>query len=462
MRHWQAGFTDRIGKLKIIRRMAGHKFSGGVYLVGGALREVALGHLPNDYDFALECPEDLKVIESIFNAAGFLLGKKPIQTHRIATGNLAVDITILDGSIRDDLLRRDFTINAMAYDLARGRIIDLLGGREDIERKIIRYPRRKSIEEDPLRMIKAMRHLSALRGFRLDPELKMAIAEDKRLIHRTAPERIKYEFDLIMAAPNPYGGIKVMAETGLLFEVFPELVPLGEMDREKGLELEVLGHTIGGFRYMNRIRKLHSFSVKENKYAGYGLLFHDLGKPQTFSYDEEKERVHFFYHERHSRDIAIRIMERLRFSTSEMRVILKIIENHMRIFLISNREATEKATRRLVYKMEEMTPSLVFLTLLDLYGSSKGEENESTVQVKDRCREVLDAYDEWRREPLPRIVSGYDLIALGFQQGPAIGDVLDQIREKQISGEISRKEEALDYAEQRLGRWEGEKTDGCA
>ncbi len=139
-------------------------------------------------------------------------------------------------------------------------------------------------------------------------------------------------------------------------------------------------------------------------------------------------------------------MERLRFSSSETRAISALIENHMRLFLISNKEATEKATRRLVYRMEELTPSLVCLTLLDLYGSSKGRENASTRQVKKRCREVLAAYEEWKQAPLPRIVTGRDLMALGFAQGPALGRVLQEIREKQIAGEITDKEEAMQYA----------------
>jgi tRNA nucleotidyltransferase/poly(A) polymerase len=176
------------------------------------------------------------------------------------------------------------------------------------------------------------------------------------------------------------------------------------------------------------------------------LLFHDLGKARTYSYDEEKGRVHFFYHERFSRETADAIMERLRFSISETRAISTLIENHMRLFLISNKEATEKATRRLVYKLEELTPSLVCLTLFDLYGSSKGKENASTRQVKKRCREVLAAYEEWKQEPLPRIVTGKDLMVLGFTEGPALGRVLQEVREKQIAGEITNREEALEYA----------------
>ena len=96
--------------------------------------------------------------------------------------------------------------------------------------------------------------------------------------------------------------------------------------------------------------------------------------------------------------------------------------------------------------MEGLAPSLVFLTLLDLYGNTRGKENASTLEVKNRCRKVLAAFNEWSSEPLPRIVTGYDLLALGFEEGPVLRRVLQEIREKQIAGEISEKAEALRYA----------------
>jgi len=447
-----ASVKERIEEDGVVMKVRRHRFAGAVFLVGGALREFALGSTPNDYDFALERGEDLSAFEEILGSRGFLLGKKPIRTHRIVAGDIAVDITTIEGSIEEDLRRRDFTINATAYALGDGAIIDPLHGFKDIEERVLRCPGKESLREDPLRMVKAVRHLAALRGFILDPALKNAIEVHRELIKKTAVERIKYELDLIMLSRNPYRGLKAMEETRLLFEIFPELVLLEEMDRERHLEPKALTHTIDGFRHVNKVRRFHPLMEKEAKHWGYGLLFHDLGKPRTFFCDEENGHVHFYYHERHSRDIAARIMERLKFSASEMRTILSLIENHMRIFLISNREATEKATRRLVYKMEELTPSLVFLTLLDLYGNTRGKENASTLQVRNRCREVLAAFDEWRSEPLPRIVTGHDLLALGFEQGPALGQVLQEMREKQIAGEITEKSEALRYAAARQAR----------
>ncbi len=440
----------KITNLNIIEKLSAVTFSGQVYLVGGAIRELALGQEPKDYDFVLERPEDTKKLEELFRVKGFILGKKPMQTFRIVASDAVLDLTFLPDSIERDLARRDFTMNAVGYQLATREIFDPLGGLEDIERRRIRYPHREALKEDPLRMVKAVRHLATLEGFSLDDELQKAMTADKELIISTAPERVKYELDLIMLSRDPHRGIVALQQTGLLFALFPELGALRDMDQEKDFELETLGHTIDGFRYIRKAMQIHPFVEQEIRCACYGLLFHDLGKAHTFSYDESKERVHFFNHEKYSKNLATAIMERLRFSGSEAKTIASLIEHHMRIFLISNKEATEKAVRRLVYRMEELAPALVLLTLLDMYGSSNGEENETTRRVKERCAEVLAAYDEWRREPLPRLLNGYDLLAIGFAEGPELGWILGDIREKQVAGEIAEKDEALGYARQFL------------
>ncbi len=442
---------EKIKNLDVIAKLSVQSFAGRIYLVGGAIRELALGQAPKDYDLALEQAEDMTKLEALFQAKGFLLGKKPIQTYRIAGAGEVFDLTLLHGGIVEDLARRDFTMNAVGYDIASGDIFDPFGGLEDIGRRLIRYPGRESLKEDPLRMLKAVRHLSTLPGFSFDQDLLIAISEQKDLIRLTASERIKYELDLIMLSLDPYKGIVTLRNTGLLFALFPELSALEQMDREKGFELETLGHTIEGFRYMERARAFHAFEEEDVHNGAYGLLFHDLGKAYTFSYDETKNRVHFFNHETHSRDLAGAIMERLRFSSHEIRIISTLIEHHMRVFLISHEGATDKAVSRIVYKMGDLTPALLLLTLLDMYGSSNGEENETTIRVRQRCTEALSVYDEWRKEPLPRLVNGYDLLAMGFPEGPWVGKILDAIREKQISGEITEKAAALEYAQQRLG-----------
>jgi len=425
-------------------------FYGKVYLVGGAIRELILGNKPRDYDFALSDARDIKTFESIFHAPSFILGKKPIQTHRIVIKDQALDITILKGTIDEDLKRRDFTINAIAYNVRDNSITDTLQGIEDIQRGIIRYPDENSITNDPLRMLKAVRHFTMLQDFSLDIDLARSITELKHLINNVAPERVKYEMDLILSSVNVAAGMKKLEELGLLVEIFPELHPLKLLDKEKQFTLETFGHTIDGFNYLHKYGRRYNLDRREVSNVGYSLLFHDLGKANTFTYDEEKDAVHFFYHERFSRDISQSIMERFKFSAQEAKDVLSLIENHMRIFLISNDESTEKALRRVVYKMGSLTPSLVILTLCDMYGSSGGKKNDSTQRVKKRCDEIIEMFVQWKRKPLPKLVTGGDLLLMGFSEGPFIGKCLNEIREKQVAGEIATKEEAMEYAREQL------------
>lgn len=441
---------ENIKGQKIIQTLLRGSFYGEVYLVGGAIRELILNKNPNDYDFALSDARDIETFESVFHAPAFILGKKPIQTHRIIIKDRSLDITILKSTIDEDLKRRDFTINAIAYNVRGNSITDTLQGIEDIDRRIIRYPDENSIIDDPLRMLKAVRHFTTLQDFSLDIDLTRSITELKHLINNTAPERIKYETDLILSSVNVAVGMKKLEELGLLIEIFPELCPLKRLDKEKQFTLETFGHTIDGFSYLHRYVRRYKLDERETKNVGYALLFHDLGKADTFTYDEKKDAVHFFYHERLSRDIAQSIMEKLKFSTQEMKAVLSLIENHMRIFLISNDESTEKALRRVVYKMGNLTPSLVILTLCDMYGSSGGKNNASTQRVKKRCAEIIEMFVEWRRKPLPRLVTGGDLLLMGFTEGPLIGKCLSEIHEKQIAGEIATKEEAMEYAREQL------------
>ena len=204
-------------------------------------------------------------------------------------------------------------MNAMAYDIGQGLLMDPLGGWDDMKEKVVRCPGVQALREDPLRMLKAIRHLTALPNFVMAPEVWASITELRGLIRETAAERIKYGLDLIVLSKNTHRGIEMLADTGLLFEIISELMPLREMDRERGLKPAAFDHTVRGFKYMSRALRFCPLEEKSAKQVGYALLFHDLGKARTYSYDQEKDRVHFFHHERYSREMAVSIMERLRF-----------------------------------------------------------------------------------------------------------------------------------------------------
>jgi tRNA nucleotidyltransferase/poly(A) polymerase len=430
----------------VIQEISRRTFTGKVYLVGGAIREISLNKTPRDYDFALTRSQDLCIFENIFGSHSFLLGKKPTQTYRIVSQEISLDLGFLDGPIENDLARRDFTMNALAFDVIEHKLIDSLKGLDDINAKIVRCANNQNLVEDPLRLLKAVRHFTTLYGFTVDQKLVDAIQSLKHHIHEVAPERIKYEMDQIVVSDRSFEGLRMLQEAGLLFELFPDLLALQRLDEEKHFVLETFGHTIDGFKYLPSYGKEYLLDERGFRNVAYALLFHDLGKAHTFSYDNVKMAVHFFHHEKISCNLATLAMEKLRFSSLDIKTVVKLIANHMRIFLISNSLATDKAIRRLVYKIGDLTPALIVLTLCDMYGSSGGTENDSTITVKKRCIDILRAFNEWKQKPLPRLITGHDLLALGFEQGPQIGKTLDDIRERQIGGELTERAEALRYA----------------
>jgi len=436
---------EKIGSLDIIKELKKRQIRGDVYLVGGSIRELFLCSIPNDFDFAITDEEDIKVFEELLNSRAFILGKKPIHTFRIAKDNKNIDLTKIEKDIVDDLLRRDFTINAIAYNIKSGEILDPAEGLKDLKNKVIAHIKKENLIKDPLRMLKAIRHFSTLNSFVIHDNLYKDICELKYLIGHVAPERIKYELDQIICSKNVFSSLKVLDTTGLLFEIFPELFVLKKFDDEKTLIPAVFGHTVDAFRYLYPFGNKYHIDKQSIKITGYALLFHDLGKPQTFTYDREKHVVHFYYHERFSEDIALSIMERMRFSVNEMRNIKNLIHNHMRIFLISSGETTERAIRRVIFKMGDLTPLLVLMSVCDMYGSSQGKDNESTERVLGVCEDVLSMYKKFQEKPLPRLISGHDIIGLGYRQGPEVGRILAEIRERQIAGEIKTRQEAIDY-----------------
>ncbi|MCX8110954.1 MAG: HD domain-containing protein [Syntrophorhabdaceae bacterium] len=441
---------DQIKAVDLLKRLREKAIKGDVYLVGGSIREFCLSSIPKDYDFVVTHGDDIRAFEEITGTHSFVLGKKPIHTYRIVKDDINIDINVLDTSLDEDIKRRDFTINAIAYDIKGDALIDIVNGLADIEKRIIRHIKRENLINDPLRMLKAVRHYATLNGFQIHEGLYAAISDFKGHIKKVAQERIKYELDQIITSKVVFDAIKIMESTGLLFELFPELYELKKMDEEKRFSLETLGHTIDGFKYLHQYSSLYSVDKKGILMVGYSLLFHDLGKAHTFSYDENKKIVHFFYHEQISEEMATAIMERMRFSVQEIKTVRSLIKNHMRIFLISSNDTTERAIRRVVFKMGELTPLLILLSICDMYGSSGGEDNESTKQVKAVCGDILKSYEKWKEEPLPRLISGYDLMSIGFKEGPPIGRCLVEIQERQISGEIKDRDSALEYARQWL------------
>jgi len=435
-----------------------------LFLVGGYVRDLFLGMLPHggkDYDFTLPKVDAsfISLIEQAFQLRFFKVGKEESDTvtYRMIKENLSVDLTFLQGDgIEEDLKRRDFTINAIAFSLRDETFHWVEGALEDIEKKVIRTVSNHSIDQDPLRMLRAIRYFCTLDGFVMDEMLNEEISQKKELTRRIPGERIKMELDHILRSPQPALGMRSLYQVGLLLTLFPELAGLEGLSQNEHHHLNVLSHIllmVEKISWASQWIALHEREIPLTQEDWlslyYATLFHDLGKQDTYSRDE-KGRVHFYHHESFSCQSAEEIMERLRFSNAMRNRILRLIQNHMRILNLS-RETKEVALKRLVNHMAEETPLLVLLTLADKEASRGILSVQIDEVVEGHCLRILQLFKEKEIVHPSPLITGHDVMALGYSSGPKVGQILNFIREKQIEGEIKTREEALQLLAERFG-----------
>lgn len=459
-----------------------------LFLVGGYIRDLILGvHRPacpeparfrayppagrslrrrarqagKDYDFTLpkEYSSFVSSIEEALHFHFFKVGKEEMDTitYRIIKGDMSIDLTFMQGGrIEEDLRRRDFTINAIAFSLQDETFHWVEGALEDIEKRVIRTVSNRSIDQDPLRMIRAIRYLCTLDGFVMDMGLKQEISSKKEKIERLPGERIKMELDHILFSSGPEVGMKTLYELGLLFALFPELKGLKNLGQNEHHHLNVLLHTLlmiekisWAFEWFALNEKEILLTQEDSLSLYYAALFHDLGKQDTYSKDE-KGRVHFYHHESFSCQRAERMMERLRFSNSMKNKILHLIQNHMRILNLLQ-EAKETALKRLVNQMADEIPLLVLLTLADKEASRGILSIQIDEVVEGHCLRIVKLFEEKEIVHPPRLITGHDVMALGYSSGPRVGEILNFIHVKQIEGEIKSREEALEVLKEKFG-----------
>jgi poly(A) polymerase len=431
-----------------------------LFLVGGYLRDLLFGTQGRDYDLALpkDASSSIKIIEEALGLHFFKVGKEEMNTitYRIINEGLSVDIAFLQGeTIEEDLNRRDFTINAMAFSLRDETFHSVEGSLEDMGKKLIRTVSDHSIDLDPLRMLRAIRYLCTLEGFIMDEDLIREISSKKEQIRKISGERIKTELDQILLSSRPFVGMKSLYESTLLLTLFPELGGLESLGQGEYHHLNVLPHIL------LMIEKIYwalewvacrgtKISLTEEDWLAlhYAALFHDIGKQDTYS-EDEKGRVHFYFHESYSCQRAEGIMERLRFSNHLRNRILHLVQHHMRIHNLPG-GTKEGALKRLVNQMGEETPLLVLHTLADKEASRGILSVEIDEVVEGHCLRIL----EWFREKdivhPPPLINGHDVMALGYSSGPQVGQILDFIRQMQVEGEIRDREEALGVLKERF------------
>ena len=413
-------------------------------IVGGAVRDILCGTSPKDIDLVTTAfPDELEKIFPDINWAGRAFGvsllKRGNYTFELATARL--ERCYMDGrhpeeikfsrDFESDVVRRDFTVNALLCDPFTMEVTDYVGGVEDVKRKIIRTVGDPLVrfQEDALRMLRAIR-FSSRQGFTLDIETGNAISQLAGNVKLLAGERIKNELDKIIVSPLRRKAVDTMRETGLLKELLPEVDALWNVPQEKQFhpEGDVYTHTMLMLEHMAFPDPLLAWSV----------LLHDIGKAVT-TFTDENNRIRAFGHEEKGAEMADKIAARLKFSAAERNAVTTAVRNHMRMAHV--REMKSAKLKR--WMCDKNFPLELELHRLDCISSHK---------IMDCWLFLIDRLTETPIEVLMMkpLVNGNDLIKLGAKPSPAFKKILDTLFDGQLSGEFSTKEDALCAAKNML------------
>lgn len=432
--------NNRRNAEEIVQRLkkSGHE----AYFVGGCVRDFILEIDSGDYDIVTSAIPD-QVIElfpktiTIGAKFGVIAVIEDNQHYEVAT--FRSDDTYEDGrhpsqvrfsSAKEDVLRRDFTINGLLMDPVSGEIFDYVNGRADIEKKIIRTigDPDSRFNEDYLRMLRAIR-FSANLGFKIESETLPAIKRHARKINQISAERVRDELNKILTRGGSRIGFELMSETNILKEVLPEV------DSLKGVEQPPLFHPEGDVwqHTLNMLELLPADGeTDKNICLGWATLLHDVGKALTRSEDEKG--VHFYGHVEKGAEIADDIMQRLRFSRAQKETVLALIRQHM-VFMNVQKMRPGRLKRFLRMPDFDLHLELHRLDCMASHGMLDNYEFCS-VQLKLLAQEDLHP---------PRLLNGNDLMAMGFAPGKIIGEILLALEEEQLEGRICTTEEARKF-----------------
>lgn len=451
-----------------------------VFLVGGYLRDYLLGSISDDVDLVTTGDPSLpaSMAAARFGARHFLLdGKERIYRVVVKDGGRrrTVDLSPLRGfSLEADLSMRDFTINAMAVDLVRlareetlelpRDLIDVHYGWRDLATGILRECHKESFLADPVRLVRAFR-FRHLMDLEFEERTLNHLKKYAPLVTRAAGERVAVELLETLSAAGTHQVFREMEACGFLRYLFPELKDTVGLEQNAYHHLDVWDHTLASLVELDgllgdpgkwypehagilarRMEEPLQDKYPRRSFLRLAALYHDAGKPLTFSRGEDG-RIHFHAHQKFSREAVLNLAGRLRLSRRAREYLGSVVGCHMDIGLALRQELTPRARRRLVYRLGENLVDVVLLSTADRF-ATRGPL--TTPQGLDRyvraCREMLG--ELVREEKTPPLIRGRDLLReLGMEEGPAVGEILRRVREAQMEGRISRREEALRLAE---------------
>jgi len=411
-------------------------------LVGGCVRDLLLGREPADYDVATDAtPVEVAGLfpESVAVGAQFGVILIPRDGLKVEVATFRSDLGYRDGrhpdgvvyskTAREDVQRRDFTINGLLMRHDNGEVLDFVGGQKDLSAGTIRTIGDPELRfaEDKLRLMRAVR-FAARFGFEIEPTTFRAIHRNVKEIQQVSPERLREELTKMLTEGAARRAFELLDETWLLGQVLPETAAM------KGVEQPPEFHPEGDV-WIHTLLMLQQLAKGASPTLSWGVLLHDVGKPPTFqSAEVTGDRIRFNHHVDVGVKMAEEICRRLRFSNEDTEQIAALVGNHMRFGAV---EAMKKATLKRFVRLPRFDEHLE-LHRLDCLSSHRHLDSYQFVQgfLKETPPEQV------RPE---RLLTGDDLISMGFQPGPEFARVLREIEDAQLEGQLQTKEEAKEY-----------------
>ena len=435
----------------------------GAYIVGGSIRDLLLHQSPADYDLAIVDDPQKYAQQIASNTAGRIIeiGKADQKILRVISKNNIFDISQINGScIEEDLRQRDFTINAMAYEISSGRIIDCSSGRQDLADKKIRMVSNRIFKKDPIRLLRAYR-MGASLNFSIETKTAAAIGRHAGLIRKSAGERIREELYKMFQNTHSHYSICRMADTGLLFEIFPELADLKRRLRNRDQQLTAFESTLKAFGHLEGILKndpqliphiaLRSFRDANKTRAillKCAMLLHDIGKPAGQTPDKEAASQ-FYGHESKSAQMSLEICKRLRFSNRHKDYVHFIIHNQTRPISLfrayQNKTLTHAKITQFFVKYRNHTPDLLLQALALNWGKEVQTDDTHRAFLDFTLEMIRDYFTFFKpRESLPPLITGHDLIdEFGLRPSALFKSILNYVEEKRLTEKKMTRKDAI-------------------
>ncbi len=476
-------------EIKVLNDWSTRFSSAETYVVGGTVRDILLDKQTSDIDIAIK-PIPFDQIEAFadeHNLKAIWLDEAHGILRILPRDNTwHLDVAYYQGTIEEDMERRDFTVNAMAIPLKgflKGRnetILDIFNGQKDLKSKKLLAVSDTAFSDDPIRILRGIR-LSGTLGFTISILAKKQIQRDAVHLKECAGERIREELLVILGLPDSSHYFEEMLKLKVIENIFPEMMPTLTTDQPDEQQWNVFIHSIksmdafdfllrkGEWKHADKsvldavpwndeiadhFTESVNYGSSRRHIVKLAAFLHDISKPETRVVTPEG-KIRFYGHPQIGAGVAKEIMKRLRFSTRETDIVVKIVEHHLHPVQLSQVRPVEgkeftppskKALFRYCRDLGDEALDVAYFSLADdLAAFGDGLNLTNWVWHGNITNCIVNELDQLAKSPMPKLLDGDDLIRLGIPKGPAVGDILEKILTLQAEGTIVGRDDALEY-----------------